>query len=88
MPVYYAFRPEQVEIGDAEQGIPAEVDVIEPTGADTLVFSHFCGTQVCAVFGERMSLKPRETIHLQPNVEHVHLFDSATGKVLMNGIGK
>ncbi len=88
LPVFYSFRPEQVRQTDSDHGIPAEVDVVEPTGADTLVFSRFCGTQVCAVFGERMALKPGERIWLQPNVEHAHLFNSATGKSLMNGIEK
>ena len=56
--------------------------MIEPTGADTHVYCEFCGAQICTVFGERRAFKPGETIWLQPKDGAVHLFDSATGKVL------
>ena len=56
--------------------------MIEPTGADTHVYCELCGTQICAVFGERLEFKPGETIWVQPKGEVVHVFDSATGKVL------
>jgi hypothetical protein len=46
------------------------------------VYCELCGTQICAVFGERLSLKPGETLWLQPRSEVVQVFDSATGKVL------
>jgi multiple sugar transport system ATP-binding protein len=85
--VIYSFRPEHVALDDGDGSVPAEVHVIEQTGADTHVFCTFCGIQVCAVFGERLALKPGETIRLQPKVDVVHLFDAATGKVvLMNGM--
>jgi multiple sugar transport system ATP-binding protein len=80
--VVYTFRPEHLTLGATDQGVPAKILVIEPTGADTHVYCEFCGTQICAVFGERRAFKPGETIWLQPDVEAVHLFDSATGKVL------
>jgi multiple sugar transport system ATP-binding protein len=80
--VVYSFRPEHLTLGATGQGVPARIMVIEPTGADTHVYCEFCGTQICAVFDERLAFKPGETIWLQPNVEVVHLFDSATGKDL------
>jgi len=80
--VVYSFRPEHLDLGTAENGVATKVLVIEPTGADTHVFAELCGTQVCAVFGERLGVKPGETIWLQPDVGVVHLFDAATGKVL------
>ncbi|MBE0532348.1 MAG: sn-glycerol-3-phosphate ABC transporter ATP-binding protein UgpC [Rhodospirillales bacterium] len=85
--VVYSFRPEHLELGATGGGVPAKIQVIEPTGADTHVFCEFCGTQICAVFGERLSVRPGETIFLQPKVAGVHLFDAANGKVLTNGIG-
>lgn len=85
--VVYSFRPEHVKLGAAEAGVPAEILVIEPTGADTHVFCQFCGAQICVVFGERLALKPGQVIWLQPELAGVHLFDAATGKVLMDGIG-
>jgi len=80
--VVYSFRPEHLTLGAAGQGVPATILVIEPTGADTHVYCEFCGTQICVVFGERLAFKPGETICVQPRVEAVHVFDSATGKVL------
>jgi len=80
--VVYSFRPEQLTLGEAGAGVPARILVIEPTGADTHVYCELCGTQICAVFGERLALKPGETLWVQPKSEAVHVFDSATGKVL------
>jgi multiple sugar transport system ATP-binding protein len=80
--VVYSFRPEQLALGDPGSGIAAKVLVIEPTGAGTHVYCEACGSQVCAVFGERRAFDPGETIWLKPNVDLVHVFDSATGKVL------
>ena len=80
--VVYTFRPEHLTLGATDQGVPAKILVIEPTGADTHVYCEFCGSQICAVFGERRAFRPGETIWLQPKAEAVHLFDSATGKVL------
>ncbi|HYR00312.1 MAG TPA: sn-glycerol-3-phosphate ABC transporter ATP-binding protein UgpC [Casimicrobiaceae bacterium] len=80
--VVYSFRPEQVTLGAEGTGVPAKILLIEPTGAATHVYCELCGTQICAVFGERLSLKPGETLWLQPKGEVVQVFDSATGKVL------
>ena len=68
--------------GAAGVGIPARILVIEPTGADTHVYCELCGTQICAVFGERLEFKSRETLWVKPKGEAVHVFDSATGKAL------
>jgi hypothetical protein len=46
------------------------------------VYGESCGAQVCAVFADRLALKPGENVWLQPKSEVVHVFDSATGKVL------
>ena len=80
--VVYSFRPEQLSVGVAGVGIPARILVIEPTGADTHVYCEHNGVQMCAVFGERLALKPGETLWVQPKSDAVHVFDSATGKVI------
>jgi multiple sugar transport system ATP-binding protein len=80
--VMYSFRPEQVTLGPAGNGIAARILVIEPTGAGTHLYCEAFGSQICAVFGERLAFKPGETIWVQPNAGLVHVFDSATGKVL------
>jgi multiple sugar transport system ATP-binding protein len=80
--VVYGYRPEELSLGAAGDGVPAKILVIEPTGADTHVYCELCGTQVCAVFGERLLFRTGETIWVKPKAEAVHVFDSATGKVL------
>jgi multiple sugar transport system ATP-binding protein len=79
-PVTYGVRPEHMTLADS--GVPATVHVVEPTGADTLVFSQIAGTNTCAVFSERHEFKPGQEIRLQPRLDAVHLFDAASGKHL------
>jgi len=80
--VVYSFRPEHLTLGATGEGIAANILIVEPTGAGTHLYCDACGAQVCAVFGERLAFKPGETIWLKPKVDLVHVFDSATGKVL------
>ena len=80
--VIYSFRPEQLTLGPAGNGIAARILVIEPTGAGTHLYCEAFGSQICAVFGERLAFKPGETVWVQPKADLVHVFDSATGKVL------
>jgi len=80
--VVYSFRPEHLALGGAGKGIAATILVVEPTGAGTHLYCDACGSQICAVFGERLAFKPGETIWVQPKVELVHVFDSATGRVV------
>ena len=80
--VVYSFRPEQLKLGAAGNGIAARILVTEPTGAGTHLYCEALGSQICAVLGERLAFKSGETVWLQPKAELVHVFDSATGKVL------
>ena len=50
-------------------GAPAEVSVVEPTGAETLVFSRIAGKEITAVFRERHQFAPGQQIHLAPDLE-------------------
>jgi multiple sugar transport system ATP-binding protein len=73
-------RPEHFVIN--EGGVPAEVIVVEPTGADTQVYCRLSDTEVTVVSRERHIFKPGETIRLQPIPEKTYLFDPASGKRL------
>jgi multiple sugar transport system ATP-binding protein len=53
------------------------VVVVEPTGADTLIFCKVAGADVTAVVRERHTFRPGETIRLAP--ELTFLFDPASG---------
>jgi multiple sugar transport system ATP-binding protein len=73
-------RPEHFMIDDA--GVPAEVIVVEPTGADTQVYCKVAGSDVTVVSRERHGFKPGDRIALQPQPGKTYLFDSASGKRL------
>jgi multiple sugar transport system ATP-binding protein len=75
--VVYGIRPEHLELAD--DGIPADVVVIEPTGSETqIVARHSCG-EIVAAFRERHQINPGERIHLRPRPKAAHLFDAQTG---------
>ena len=75
--VIYGIRPEHLDIAD--DGFPARVSVVEPTGSETHVFLRFGETEIVAVFRDWHDFKPGQTVHLSPRVDRAHLFDVATG---------
>jgi multiple sugar transport system ATP-binding protein len=77
-PAVYGVRPEHFTIAD--DGAEAEVQVIEPTGAELQVVAKIGGEDVIAVFRERHQFKPGDRIRLKPDPRLVHLFDEATGR--------
>ncbi len=78
--VVYGIRPGHLRLAsDAEQGLPAEVEVVEPTGDNTLVFCRVGDAIACAATTERFPLRPGERLRLVPQVENGHVFDAATG---------
>jgi multiple sugar transport system ATP-binding protein len=80
--VYYGVRPDHLSVAN-EVGVEAVVDVVEPTGADTLVFAHLGNQKICGAFAERYSFRPGERIALAPRLDCVHLFDAQSGVNLM-----
>lgn len=70
-------RPEHLILSD--DGLPMQVQVVEPTGAETMVFLGFEGQPVTAVFRERHAFNSGQTIHLKPDPDHIHIFDAETG---------
>jgi multiple sugar transport system ATP-binding protein len=81
--VVYGTRPEHLELVSERDGVPSEVVVVEPTGADTQVFSKIARHDITGVFRERHLFKPGSTIYLRPDVNRAHLFDAQSGKTLM-----
>jgi multiple sugar transport system ATP-binding protein len=68
-------RPEHLAV--SPNGLPAEVVVVEPTGADTQIFCKLAGVDVTAVVRERHEFHPGESIRLAPQL--TFLFDPASG---------
>ena len=79
-PVIYGIRPEHLEL--AEEGVPARVSVVEPTGAETLVFLRFGKAEIIAAFRDRHHFEPGQTVTLRPRPDKAHIFDGASGERL------
>jgi multiple sugar transport system ATP-binding protein len=73
--VLVGVRPEHFAV--AEDGVPAEVVVVEPTGADTLIFCRLAGQEVTAVVRERQALRPGEAVRLKARL--TYFFDPSSG---------
>lgn len=76
--VLYGVRPEhfsQVSQG----GVVAEVNVVEPTGAETQIALNIGNQKAIAVFRDRIQTKPGSEMRLLPNVQLAHLFDERSG---------
>lgn len=81
--VVYGVRPEHLMLGASGGGIQTRVAVVEPTGANTEVYSRFCNVELTAVFRERHDFAAGDSIRLIPDHEHTHLFDAESGQVLV-----
>jgi multiple sugar transport system ATP-binding protein len=75
----YGIRPEHMRLTPGE-GIPATVQLVEPTGSETQVTVRIGGTPLNCAFRERVSAKPGEEIRIMPDLGLVHLFDGKTGQ--------
>jgi multiple sugar transport system ATP-binding protein len=73
-------RPEHLVI--VEQGVPAEVIVVEPTGAQTQVYCKIAQTQIAIVSSERHAFEPGQTIQVRPQQGKIYLFDPQSGQRL------
>ena len=73
-------RPEHLIL--SEKGLPMTVKVVEPTGSETMVFLDFDGQGVVAVFRERHNFNSGQTVHLQPDPAHLHVFNADDGNRL------
>jgi multiple sugar transport system ATP-binding protein len=79
-PAAYGFRPEHLRI--AQDGLPAQVVVVEPTGSETQVMLKLGGSDIVAVFRDRIAARPGEIIKIAPDLASVHLFDGESGQRL------
>ncbi|MFS8047341.1 ABC transporter ATP-binding protein [Rhizobium sp. BR 314] len=76
--VVYGIRPENIAV--SEGGIDAEVVVVEPTGAETLIVASIGSDNIVLALRERIGSRVGDTISLQPDTGKLHLFEGATGR--------
>ena len=87
--VTFGIRPEDVDIASGELpsgwvDVPATVEVVEPLGSDTLIFTSVFGASMTARVrpGERPA--PGSQIKLRMNPDRAHLFDAETGRAVLH----
>ena len=84
--VILGIRPEQIALAPVEaNGLPsirAEVEVVEPTGPDTLVFVTLNGTKVCCRLAPDQAPAAGQNLTLQFDPARVLLFDAQSGERL------
>ena len=73
-------RPSHMDISKNGEGLKFQIDVIEPTGADSLIYGKINDTECCVQTGERLNLKSGEIIHILPNEDNLHFFDNQSNE--------
>ena len=79
-PVLFGIRPEHLQpCAESEAKLTLEVDLIEPLGADTLVYGHLAGgARVAARLDAGATARPGK-LPLRYDPAQVHYFDAGTG---------
>ncbi len=77
-PAVYGVRPEHLRLDPG--GIPATVQVVEPTGSETQVMMKVGDQTMIGAFRERVTARPGEILPVRPDAGLVHLFDQQTGQ--------
>ena len=81
-PGVYGIRPEHILL-QPEGGIPAVVQLVEPTGSETQVLVRIGDSTLTCTFRERITARPGDVIGITPDPTLAHLFDAATGQRLI-----
>jgi multiple sugar transport system ATP-binding protein len=74
-------RPEHMSVGGANP-ISAQVSIVEPTGAETLVNAVIGGEEIVCVLKDRVAKRPGETLPLSFDGAPLHFFDAETGAAI------
>jgi len=80
--VIFGLRPEHLAWTDADADattVQVAVSVIEPLGADTLVFFEISGLEMVARVPPEAARDTGDRVRLRPDLRRMHLFDPATG---------
>jgi multiple sugar transport system ATP-binding protein len=80
--VSWGIRPEHLAISDRGD-IEATVEVVEPTGADTLLFIKVGDEAMIVTLHERINVSPGDHVRLSAKVDRINLFDGKTGERLV-----
>jgi len=76
--VKYGIRPEHLSFGS--EGVPAEIAVVEPMGAETEVLVKIQGQSFTVMTHGRASFAPGERVFVSPQGANAHVFDATSGR--------
>jgi multiple sugar transport system ATP-binding protein len=77
--VLAGIRPEHLHHA-ANGPIPANVDVVEPIGHETIVYASSGDSKLVAIFEPTVTPRAGETISMSVDVDAMHLFDASSEK--------
>ncbi|WGF89772.1 ABC transporter ATP-binding protein [Marinivivus vitaminiproducens] len=77
-PVILGIRPEAFEIVEDGDGLPAEIDLVEPTGAETHLYGRLGEHDLRIVLHRRVGVRPGDQVRLRADPAGAHLFDVRT----------
>ena len=77
--VAYGVRPEHLSLGNGAGSVPAQVVVVEPTGAETELLVQAGDAQIVLKTHGRTSASPGDNIGLDVDPAMIHVFDQASG---------
>ena len=67
-------RPEHLRRDDS--GVDIEAVVVEPTGSETQVVARLADQSIVALFRERLSIRPGDSLRVSVDRAHLHVFDA------------
>jgi multiple sugar transport system ATP-binding protein len=77
------FRPEAIrKVAPERADLRGIVDVVEPTGPDTMIVVDIAGAKLTLRLGSRERVRPEEPIGLDLPEDALHLFDAGSGERL------
>ncbi|WBU60898.1 ABC transporter ATP-binding protein [Paracoccus albus] len=76
--VLFGIRPEHLEISDTPDAVDFTVDVIEPTGSETIITGRIAGQEVQMTQRERVDMRPGQVLRVRPAAGQIRLFDAET----------
>jgi multiple sugar transport system ATP-binding protein len=76
-------RPEHIETITQTPDAIMEVEVVEPTGAETHLYGKIGGNTWCVTTRQRSKVEPGERVALRLPAAHIHRFDTESGRRLV-----
>jgi len=77
--IVVGIRPEHFSVAPEGMPLTLEVDLVEPTGAETHLHGLMAGERVVAALPGRQTVRPGERVALHVDPAQVHAFDAASG---------